>query len=385
MLRGPNVLNVHTARYQGKYGKKRNTDHGVASARSAAAPLIKLARSKQAKVGVVVATAAAATALGAGLASGSSASTGKTRSALAAAPSTEATTTTVTTIPTTTTTVDSVPPGTPIAVPAAGLGVGASDPAVLAVKQRLALLRYDPGDVSSAHFDYPLYDAVVAFQKVHGLPRTGRVTPDVAAALAQADLPAAMLTGAEPTRVEIDLTRQVLFFWQDARLTRILPVSTGFGGHYCGNDGSCGIATTPTGAYQATSKIKGIHVSPLGELWDPVFFNGGIAIHGEPSVPVTPASHGCVRIPMNDSTWMYDSLALGTPVYVRDDSHAPVPFDQGGTEGPRQPGGTPPTLPHPTATTATAAPTTATTPKTPTPTVTTRAVTPTAAPPATKP
>ncbi len=154
-----------------------------------------------------------------------------------------------------------------------------------------------------------------------------------------------MLPTAEPTRVEIDLTRQVLFFWQDAKLVRILPVSSGFGGHYCGDDGSCGIATTPIGAFHATSKIKGIHKSPLGELWDPVFFNGGIAIHGEPSVPASPASHGCVRIPMNDSTWMYTSLNLGTPVYVADSTHVPVPFNQGGTEGPRQPGGTPPTVP----------------------------------------
>jgi peptidoglycan hydrolase-like protein with peptidoglycan-binding domain len=277
--------------------------------------------------------------------------------------STGAASTATTATPAPTTTVDSVPPGTPIAVPAAGLGVGARGPAVLAINQRLAQLRYDPGVVDDS-FGYGSYYAVVAFEKVHSLPRTGRVTPSVAAAMVADGLPAAMIAGGEPTRAEIDLTRQVLFFWTNNRLARILPVSSGFGGHYCGDDGSCGIAVTPIGSYRATSKIRGPHKSPLGELWDPVFFNQGIAIHGEPAVPVVPASHGCVRIPMQDSVWMYDLLVLGTPVYVRDATHVPVPFGLGGRVGPPQPGGTPPTLPHPTTTTTKPKTTTTTRPAT---------------------
>ncbi len=245
----------------------------------------------------------------------------------------------------TTTTIDTVPAGIPIAVPATGLGVGLSGAAVQAVKQRLTDLRYDPGPVNG-RFDQQTYYAVVAFQKVHGMSRTGRVTQAVADAMVTDNLPAAVIPDAEATRVEVDLTRQVLFVWIDGRLARILPVSSGFGGHYCGDDGSCGIAITPIGAYRATSKILGWHKSPLGELWNPVFFNQGIAIHGEPSVPTTPASHGCVRIPMGDSVWLYNTLALGTPVYVADASHVPVAFSRGGSVGPVQPGGTPPTTPR---------------------------------------
>jgi peptidoglycan hydrolase-like protein with peptidoglycan-binding domain len=247
------------------------------------------------------------------------------------------------------TTVETVPTGTPIVVPAKGLGIGSRDPAVQAVKQRLSDLRYDPGTVND-RFDQQTYYAVIAFEKVHAMTRTGRVTQDVAGAMAADNLPAPMIPRAEPTRVEIDLTRQVLFFWVDGRVARILPVSSGFGGHYCGDDGSCGIAVTPIGAYHATTKVLGQHKSPLGLLWNPVFFNQGIAIHGEPSVPSTPASHGCVRIPMNDSPWLYNTLALGTPVYVLDSSHLPVPFNRGGTVGPVQPGGSPPTVPHRTTT-----------------------------------
>jgi lipoprotein-anchoring transpeptidase ErfK/SrfK len=310
----------------------------------------RVARSGPAKIGAAVAVAALA-----GLLAGTSrakehASAGGPSPAQANGGLSIGTTGTATTTVATTTTVDSVPPGTPIDVPAKGLGVGARGPAVVAIKQRLTQLRYDPGSLDD-YFGYGTYYAVVAFEKVHSLPRNGRVTPDVAAVMVTDGLPASMMVGAEPTRAEIDLTRQVLFFWQSGRLVRILPVSSGFGGHYCADDGSCGIAVTPVGSYRATSKIRGLHKSPLGELWDPVFFNQGIAIHGEPSVPSTPASHGCVRIPMQDSVWMYNQLSLGTPVYVRDASHVPVPFNQGGRPGLPQPGGTPPTLPHRTTTT----------------------------------
>jgi len=289
---------------------------------------MRMVRSKPAKVGVVVATAAvAATALGAGVAASGS----KPRNVPAAsspAPAGPAPPPSPPCRPPRRRTIDSVPVAPPIAVPATGLAVGSSGPAVAAVKARLLQLRYDPGTTTDK-YDYPLYYAVVAFQKVNGLPRTGKVSPEVAAAMATAPLPTAILPSAEPNRVEIDLTRQGAAVLARRQAVPDPPVSSGFGGHYCGDDGSCGIRHTPAGAFKATSKIKAPTSPPLGELWDPVFFNGGIAIHGEPSVPSTPASHGCVRIPMNDSTWMYNSLALGTPVYVADSTHIPVPFNQG--------------------------------------------------------
>ena len=39
-------------------------------------------------------------------------------------------------------------------------------------------------------------------------------------------------------------------------------------------------------------KINGVRVSRLGELYRPAYFVGGYAIHGSPSVPNFPASHG---------------------------------------------------------------------------------------------
>ena len=37
----------------------------------------------------------------------------------------------------------------------------------------------------------------------------------------------------------------------------------------------------------------------LGSLYNPVYFNYNIAVHGAILVPLKPASHGCIRIPMS--------------------------------------------------------------------------------------
>ena len=43
--------------------------------------------------------------------------------------------------------------------------------------------------------------------------------------------------------------------------------------------------------------VEGIRRRALGGMWDPVYFNYGIAMHGALNVPLEPASHGCIRIP----------------------------------------------------------------------------------------
>ncbi|MGH9164812.1 MAG: L,D-transpeptidase family protein [Acidimicrobiales bacterium] len=248
----------------------------------------------------------------------------------AAAPTTQVrrTTTTTTLAPTTTTTAP--PTTTTVAssttVPPPGLGSGSSGGEVLVMEQRLAELRFDVGKVDGS-FDSTTYHAVMAFQKAQGLPRTGRATPDVLAALPTAGMPGPMLAGGGANRVEIDLKRQILLLFQNGQLVRTLSISTGSGKRYC-VDGDCATAVTPGGSFRVGRKIKGLRVSRLGKLYNPLYFNGGIAIHGSPSVPAGPASHGCVRIPMSASLWFHDAVASGTPVYVLGGSRAPVPFNE---------------------------------------------------------
>ncbi len=249
-----------------------------------------------------------------------------------AAPTTTSSSTTTTTTSTTTPAspppVASGPSPRPAAAPTPlpGLGPGASGPEVRALEQRLADLRYDPGKVDGV-FDGTTGHAVMAFQKVQGLGRTGRATPEVLSAVAGAGVPAALVPGGGAERVEIDLPRQVLFLWQGNTLARILPVSTGTGKRYCVG-GDCARAVTPGGSFRVNRKILGLRVSRLGQLYNPLYFNGGIAIHGSTSVPGRPASHGCVRIPMSASRWFFDVVPSGTPVYVVGGERAPVPFNE---------------------------------------------------------
>jgi peptidoglycan hydrolase-like protein with peptidoglycan-binding domain len=275
-------------------------------------------------------------------------------------------TTTSTTGPTTTT----APSTTTTAkhAPLPGLGVGAKGPDVLALEQRLTALHYDAGVVDGT-FDGTTAYAVTAFQKVMGLPRTGRATNDVLAALATAADPPAMLPNGGANRVEVDIKRQVLFLYKDGALLRILTVSTGSGQRYC-VDGQCDYAVTPGGSFRVSWKMQGIRVSKLGKLWNPLFFNGGIAIHGEPAVPAYPASHGCVRIPMSASLWFYQTVPVGEPVYVLGGKTAPVPFNE---PAPNQT--TTSTTAKPTTTSTTAAPTTTSTTAAPTSSTTTTTTT----------
>lgn len=185
---------------------------------------------------------------------------------------------------------------------------------VRALQQRLVALHYDPGPVDG-RYGGGLTSAVMAFQKVAGMPRNGRATVDVLAAVAAATDPAPLLPDGGPTRIEVDFKRQVLFFYKDGVLQRIIPVSTGNGKKYC-EDGICGVAVTPSGSFRIERRIKGKRKSYLGLLYDPLYFYGGFAIHGSPSVPGYPASHGCVRIPMHVSRWMFDNAPNRTPVYL---------------------------------------------------------------------
>ena len=244
---------------------------------------------------------------------------------------------------------------------APGLGMGDQGATVTTVQQRLAELHYDVGSVDG-QFGPGTEQGVLAFQKVMGLARTGRATDDVVAALAGAGPPPALVPGGGADRVEIDLPRQVLFLYRGGSLARVIMISSGSGRHYC-EKGLCGDALTPLGSYHVGTKIRGLHISPLGQLWNPLFFNGGIAIHGSPSVPTYPASHGCVRIPMSDSEWFFEQVSSGTPVYVVGGPRAPVPFNTPAPAAPAtgsQAGPTTGTTAPP-ATTTTARPSTTTT------------------------
>ena len=163
--------------------------------------------------------------------------------------------------------------------------------------------------------DEPFRHALIAFQKIEGRPRTGRLTADELDALRAAKRPAPCETG--PFHVEIDLARQVLMMVDDGgKVTRVLPVSTGNGEWFTTDDGYTQRAVTPAGRFKIYRRISGWRKSELGLMYYPNYILGGIAIHGSKSVPAYPASHGCIRIPMYAAEEFSEVTPIGTPVIV---------------------------------------------------------------------
>lgn len=165
-------------------------------------------------------------------------------------------------------------------------------------------------------FDDSTRQAIIAFQKVNGLKRTGVLDDKFLSQLVQASRPVAKHGG--PAHAELDITRQVIFLVNDeGQVTRILSTSTGNGERYQ-SEGKWARAYTPRGSFKITRQIKGNRKAPLGTLYYPSYFNGGIAFHGSNSVPVHAASHGCARVPRFAEKELSSLLHVGMPVFVYD-------------------------------------------------------------------
>jgi hypothetical protein len=184
------------------------------------------------------------------------------------------------------------------------LSLGTTSPAVTELARRLAALHYVVPSFSSTFGD-DLAQSVYAFQKVQGLERTGSVDAAFWTKLENPRLPAPRYS--QPAdHIEVDKTHQVLYIVRDGKIALISPVSTaGIAGYY-----------TPEGRFAIYRKVTGYDPSPLGVLLDPMYFVGGYAIHGNPSVPPYPASHGCVRVPNFVIYRLFGSEPYGETVYV---------------------------------------------------------------------
>lgn len=216
------------------------------------------------------------------------------------APSTTTTSTTTTAPPTTTTTVP--PTTTTTEPPPPSYRLGSEGPEVVALQERLVALGYWIPAVDGSYGSVT-QQAVMAFQKTHGLGRDGIAGPNTLAALATAERVGPREGG---DHIEVDLARQIMFVVRGDR-QYIFNTSTGTSGW-----------RTPPGRFTITRVIDGIRNAPLGELYRPRYFNGGIALHGSPSIPGHPASHGCTRLhnAVVDLIWSQDLAPIGTPVWV---------------------------------------------------------------------
>ena len=229
------------------------------------------------------------------------------------------------------------------------LGPGSSGEQVLAVQTRLTELGFAPGPIDG-QFGNLTKAAVWAFEKlVVQVPRanaTGVVTDEMWQFMQQ-PIAVRPRRPEAPTanHTEVYLPEQVVAFFVDDRPVMITHMSSGTGlvwreevtidvGEY-GNDGDTpivrgeiGTSITPGGLFSYDRFVDGIRNSALGGMWDPAYFNYGIAIHGALNVPLEPASHGCIRIPLALSETFHDNLALGDAVYVWDGVKEPEDYGE---------------------------------------------------------
>jgi hypothetical protein len=189
----------------------------------------------------------------------------------------------------------------------------------LEAEKLLSDLGYWTGPIDG-DFDAGSRHALIAFQKVEGRKRTGKLTKDELKAMRMATRPLPRRTGY--AHYEIDLSRQVLFIVDTTgSVTHILPVCTGNEKSYV-DHGQTHRAHTPRGTFKVLRKIAGWRLSSLGLLYYPNYIHEGIAIHGSLAMAVNPASHGCIRIPMFAAKELSQITPVGIEVIVYDDTTA---------------------------------------------------------------
>ena len=183
------------------------------------------------------------------------------------------------------------------------LEVGFRGPEVEALAGRLTELRFHLPR-SGEQYAPELSDAVIAFQKSAGLPRTGIGSGRVWRALAGAT-PLTPRYRTPARHIEVDKKRQILMVVRGGRITGVLPASTG------------ATDNTPEGSFKILWKAP-TTTTWLGPaiLYRTLTFHGGFAIHGFDPVPAYPASHGCVRVPIWAADWLYEQSPVGERIFI---------------------------------------------------------------------
>jgi len=191
------------------------------------------------------------------------------------------------------------------------------------VQRRLADLNFWVGAIDGS-YGLTTKQAVMAFQKYAGLETSGSVDEATAFTLSTAT-EQSRSTADAGTLVEIDKTRQLLFFVVDGKTQWIFNTSTANGQPYEEEDQNTpgeiqkGVAITPDGLHEVNrERPEGWWEGDLGKIYRPKYFVGGVAVHGSSSIPNYPASHGCVRVsvPAMDFIWESGMMPMRIPVWV---------------------------------------------------------------------
>ena len=178
---------------------------------------------------------------------------------------------------------------------------GASRFVIRKLQHRLNKAGYVVG--ARGRFDARTARAVLAFRKVTGMARTTVASPVVFRRLARGGGRFPVRFKGHGRHIEADLSRQVMVLvGRGGRVERIYPISSG-----------TSVTPTITGRFKVYRKDFGTNA--IGMIHSS-YFQGGYALHGYVSVPVYPASHGCLRVPPADAYSVFRWIRYGTRVDV---------------------------------------------------------------------
>ena len=142
--------------------------------------------------------------------------------------------------------------------------------------------------------------AIYAFEKVAGLRPNGafgerewrKMLRNPRMPVRRPDLPA--------DHIEINIGKQLILVVRNGKVRNHIHTSTGK-------------ASTPTIRGTFTVYEKRNYRQANG-MYRPIFFHGGYAFHGYPSIPLYPASHGCARTYDGNMDFLYPRINYGDRV-----------------------------------------------------------------------
>ena len=202
------------------------------------------------------------------------------------------------------------------------IAVGASGDDVVRIQRRLSGLNFFNGTIDG-NYGALTQEAVRAFQKQHRLNQTGTADVDTLRVLFSADAQKAL----KPYVLKVSIADQRVYAYglddnnEYTVLVRTMKCSTG-------RDST----PTPTGTYQSsTGPGARWHYFKKYDCWAQYayYIQGDIMFHsvlyGEKDGPVTrssvnnlgrKASHGCVRLSVEDAKWIYQNCPAQTKIIV---------------------------------------------------------------------
>jgi len=144
--------------------------------------------------------------------------------------------------------------------------------------------------------------AVLAFRKTNGMARNGFASPRIYSLVLRGRGAFKLRHPKAGRHVEFDWSRQVLVLADKGKPWRVYHSSSG-------------APATPTvfGRFRFYSKTPGTNAKGMVHS---SYFIRGYAIHGYPSVPNYPASHGCLRVPIPNALEIFNAIRHGEQIFV---------------------------------------------------------------------